>query len=189
MTLDFHEKPSTNNYMLIDQTTHCSSTTRSIRAAFLAMTLSCMFMFTACAPQESADSESEGGDKESKSESASSVDGDNNETATPMIENVDVNKAAELLESNKDIVVLDVRTPEEFSSERIAGAINVDFRAANFAEKLADLDKNKTYLVHCAAGGRSAKSRDIMQKAGFTSIYHMDGGMGAWESAGKPVEK
>ena len=146
-------------------------------------------MFTACAPQESADSESAGGEKELMSEIASSADDDNKETSTPMIENVDVNKAAELLESDKDIVVLDVRTPEEFGSERIAGAINVDFRAADFAEKLAALDKDQTYLVHCAAGGRSAKSRDIMQKAGFTSIYHMDGGMGAWESAGKPVEK
>jgi phage shock protein E len=181
--------------MLIDQKTHCSSTNRTVRAASLAMTLSCAFLFTACAPQESADSESAGGEKESMSEIASSADGadmdsaDNKETSTPMIENVDVNKAAELLESNKDIVVLDVRTPEEFGSERIAGAINVDFRAADFAEKLAALDKDQTYLVHCAAGGRSAKSRDIMQKAGFTSIYHMDGGMGAWESAGKPVEK
>ena len=181
--------------MLIDQTTHCSSTDRSVRAAFLAMTLICMFMFTACAPQES---ESAGVMNESMSGMASSADGagmhsaDNKEPSTPMtpmIENVDVNKAADLLESNKDIVVLDVRTPEEFGSERIAGAINVDFRAADFAEKLAGLNKNKTYLVHCAAGGRSAKSRDIMQKAGFTSIYHMDGGMGAWESAGKPVEK
>jgi rhodanese-related sulfurtransferase len=173
--------------MLIDQTTHCFSPNHSIQTAFLAMTLGGAFMFTACAPQESADSE--GGEKESMSEIASSADADNKEPSTPMIENVDVNKAAELLESNKDIVVLDVRTPEEFSSERIAGAINVDFRAADFAEKLAALDKNQTYMVHCAAGGRSAKSRDIMQKAGFTSIYHMEGGMGAWESAGKPVEK
>lgn len=152
-------------------------------------------MLTACAPQESAESEGEENEKESMSEIASSADGanmnsaDNKETSTPMIENVDVNKAAELLESDTDIVVLDVRTPEEFSSERIAGAVNIDFRAADFSEKLASLDKNQTYLVHCAAGGRSAKSRDIMEKAGFTSIYHMDGGMGAWESAGKPVEK
>lgn len=181
--------------MLIDPKTHCSSTDRSVRAAFFAMTLSCVFMFTACGPQESVESESAGGLNESMSEMARSADGagmhsaENKEPSTPMIENVDVNKAAELLKSNKDIVVLDVRTPEEFGSERIAGAINVDFRAADFAEKLAGLDKNKTYLVHCAAGGRSAKSRDIMQKAGFTSIYHMDGGMGAWESAGKPVEK
>jgi len=164
MTLDFHSKLSTNNYMLIDQTTHCSSTNRSARAAFLAMTLSCAFMFTACAPQESADSESAGEEKELMSETASSADDDNKEPSTPMIENVDVNKAATLLESNKDIVVLDVRTPEEFGSERIAGAINVDFRAADFAEKLAKLDKNKTYLVHCAAGGRSAKSETSSKK-------------------------
>lgn len=149
-----------------------------------------LFLF-GCAPaaEENGQEESGASTEETESSEEGGEGSENQEASTPMIENVDVNKAAELLESNEDIVVLDVRTPEEFQSERIAGAVNIDYRAADFAEKLAGLDKDKTYMVHCAAGGRSAKSRDIMEKAGFTSIYHMDGGMGAWLKAGKPVEK
>ncbi len=167
--------------MLINLITTKSKLNSRIFVGALALTASLVLF--GCAPT-SNDSQEESESSNTEGESA-----DNQEASNPMIENVDVNKAAELLESNEEIVVLDVRTPEEYQSVRIAGAVNIDYRAADFAEKLAELDKDKTYLVHCAAGGRSAKSRDMMEKAGFTSIYHMDGGMGAWEKAGKPVEK
>ena len=70
----------------------------------------------------------------------------------------------------------------------IAGATNLDFYAKDFESKLDTLDKEKPYLVHCAAGGRSAKTRDLMQKHQFQTIYHLEGGFKAWEKAGKPVE-
>lgn len=155
------------------------------------LAVSASLIIFGCAPAAEDNGQEESGASTEATESSEEggESSENQEASNPMIENVDVNKAAELLESNKDIVVLDVRTPEEFQSERIAGAVNIDYRAADFSEKLAALDKDKTYMVHCAAGGRSAKSRDIMEKAGFTSIYHMEGGMGAWLKEGKPVEK
>jgi phage shock protein E len=65
----------------------------------------------------------------------------------------------------------------------------VDFKAADFAEKVAALDKGKSYLVHCAAGGRSSKTLDLMKDKNFAALYHLNEGFKAWEKAGKPVEK
>src|SRR4051794_20936540 len=64
----------------------------------------------------------------------------------------------EKLRSNKSTVVLDVRTPKEFAVGHIPGATNIDVNSPDFAKKVAGLDTNKVYLVHCAAGVRSAKA-------------------------------
>ena len=103
--------------------------------------------------------------------------------------NVSPDEAEKLLKDHPKIVVLDVRTREEFAKGHIAGAKNVDFKAADFAEKVAALDKSKTYLVHCAAGGRSSKTLDLMKDKNFAALYHLNEGFKAWEKAGKPVEK
>ncbi len=86
-------------------------------------------------------------------------------------------------------VVLDVRTPEEFAKGHIPGAKLIDFKATDFTAQIEKLDKSKRYLVHCAAGGRSAKAAEQMVKLGFPNVVNLDGGMKAWEAAGKPVEK
>lgn len=104
------------------------------------------------------------------------------------VKNVEVNEADRLLTENKKIVILDVRTPKEYAQGHLAGAKNIDFYARDFERKLQSLDKSKTYLVHCAVGGRSAKARDLMKKLKFESIYHLEGGIKAWEQAGKPVQ-
>lgn len=106
-----------------------------------------------------------------------------------VVKNVSPEDAAKLLQEHPKIVVLDVRTPEEFAAGHIAGAKNVDFKAADFAAKVAALDKGQTYLVHCAAGGRSGKTLDLMKGHNFTAIYHLNEGFKAWEKAGKPVAK
>ena len=62
------------------------------------------------------------------------------------------------LRANKANVVLDVRSPAEFKSGHIPGAVNLDVRSPDFEKKVNELDKSKTYLVHCAAGGRSARA-------------------------------
>ncbi len=103
--------------------------------------------------------------------------------------NVDANEADNLLKANKKIVVLDVRTPEEFQAGHIAGAVNLNFYEDDFEQKLAALDKETPYLVHCAVGGRSAKVRTSMRAKQFKAIHHLEGGMKAWEKAGKPVQR
>src|SRR5688572_29864138 len=91
--------------------------------------------------------------------------------------------------NDSKVVVLDIRTPEEYKSGHIAGAVNVDFKQKNFAEKVAKLDKEKTYVVHCHGGGRSTKSLETFRKLGFKAIVHLDNGFGSWQKAGLPVEK
>ena len=93
------------------------------------------------------------------------------------------------LRADKKNVVLDVRTEKEFKASHIPGAVNIDVNAPNFDNKVAELDKNKTYLVHCAAGVRSAKAAKKMEGAGFKELYDLAPGFKGWEKAGKPVEK
>jgi rhodanese-related sulfurtransferase len=114
----------------------------------------------------------------------------NNQTDPKIsVKNVDANEAEMLLKENKKVVVLDIRTPKEFSAGHIAGATNINFYDADFEKKLGALDKSQSYLVHCAVGGRSAKARELMKTLQFKSIYHLEGGIKAWEKAGKPVER
>ncbi len=100
---------------------------------------------------------------------------------------VDAAEAAKLVADNK-VVVLDLRTPKEYATGHIAGAVNIDFYAADFERRLAQLDRHKTYLVHCAVGGRSTKSLALFQKLEFQSIRHLDGGLKAWQKAGHAVQ-
>lgn len=107
---------------------------------------------------------------------------------TGAVRHVDPDGAARLLAEDK-VIVLDVRTPDEFKAGHIKGARLMDFRDPDFAKKLGQLDRTKTYLVHCAVGGRSRASLETFRKLGFQSIVHLDGGFTAWQRAGKPVEK
>ncbi len=97
--------------------------------------------------------------------------------------------AFEKLRADKKNVVLDVRTPKEFEAGHIPGAVNMDVNSPDFPEKVAKLDKSKTYLVHCAAGVRSAKACDKMSKLDFPRLYNLEGGFRAWEKAGNSPEK
>ena len=82
------------------------------------------------------------------------------------------------------LVVLDVRTPEEFAAGHLAGAVNVDFYAASFADDIAALDPAVPYLVYCHSGNRSGKATQAMQQLGFTTVYDLDGGVTAWQAGG-----
>jgi len=84
-------------------------------------------------------------------------------------------------------VLLDVRTPAEFSAGHIAGAVNLDVQSAAFAQKVAALDRAKSYAVYCHSGNRSKTAKTAMQQAGFSHVYDLAGGVQAWQSAGGPV--
>lgn len=99
-------------------------------------------------------------------------------------------KEAAAIVAKDDVVVLDVRTPDEFSEGHIDGAKNIDFLDdAKFKAEAAKLDKSKTYLVHCQAGGRSSKSLKVLQELGIKNLIHLDDGFGGWKDADLPVKK
>jgi rhodanese-related sulfurtransferase len=108
--------------------------------------------------------------------------------AEPAVKHVDAAEAAKLVAAKK-VTVLDVRTAEEFADGHIEGAVNADFTGKDFAKQAAAVDKATPVLVHCAAGGRSTRSLPQLEALGFKILYHLDGGLGAWTDAGKPVVK
>lgn len=118
------------------------------------------------------------------SRSGSGADG----SGLDFVTHVDAAGAAERIKEGQ-VIVLDVRTPKEFANGHLAEAKLIDFQSADFAKKLGELDRSKTYLVHCAVGGRSAQSLATFQKLGFKDVVHLDGGFRAWQKAGKPIEK
>lgn len=100
---------------------------------------------------------------------------------------VSAQEAHKRLQADPSIVVLDIRTPGEFRSGHIEGAININYFDPRFRAKVAQLDGSKTYLMHCAAGGRSDNSIRILRNAGVTNVLHMGGGTSEWRRAGLPL--
>ncbi len=86
-----------------------------------------------------------------------------------------------------DLVILDVRTPEEFAEGHLDGAIMIDFYDDDFADQLAGLDPNASYLLYCRSGNRSGKTTEVMQDLGFTDVADLDGGILSWTEAGLPT--
>ncbi len=127
----------------------------------LIMASFCLLFFWACStsPQEQADSEEKG------------------------IQDIDVQVFKSKMHE-KDIVVLDVRTPREIRNGKIANALEINVNGPDFESKIAELDKSKTYLVYCAAGLRSQKACKKMEAAGFKKLYNLESGYTGWKAAG-----
>ena len=106
---------------------------------------------------------------------------------------VDVEPAEALkLIYDDEVLVLDVRTPEEYAEGHIANALNYNIHDDNFERSVRALDKTKPYLVHCAkgvAGGRSRRAIDVLKDSGAMKVYHLNGGFSAWQEAEQPFEK
>lgn len=96
--------------------------------------------------------------------------------------NLDVKSFAEKIIKDKEVIILDVRTPAEFAQGAIKGAINIDVSASNFKDKVATLDKEKSYLIYCRSGMRSVKACNIMSENGYRQLFNLLGGYQAWSS-------
>ena len=109
---------------------------------------------------------------------------------TATIELVSPQEAAQVIDDDPaGLVVLDIRTPEEFNDVRLAGATNVDFYAPDFAEQLDALDKNDPYVMYCRSGNRTSDAVNTMKELGFVEVYEIDGGIVNWYDSGFPVEQ
>jgi rhodanese-related sulfurtransferase len=95
--------------------------------------------------------------------------------------------AADAVEVLAERTVIDVRTPAEYAAGHVAGAVNIDVEASDFAERISTLDPKGDYLVYCRSGRRSALAADAMAKAGFTDIIDA-GGLDGLAAAGAPIE-
>lgn len=93
------------------------------------------------------------------------------------------------LQKDKKIIVLDVRTPEEFNQGHIKGALNIDVYQSDAISKIDKLNKNTKYLVYCRTRNRSGYVVEHMMKSGFKNVYQMVDGFPGWEVNKLPVQK
>lgn len=150
-----------------------------LQAALLAAAV--LFLFPPAHPLLSAERNNDG-----------QKNGPGSEESARDWKNISAAEAALMIEENKnnpDLVILDVRTPREYSDGHIEGALNIDVMSESFNGLAGKLDTGKTYLIHCRSGKRSAKAAALMKVLGFRDIYHIEGGIIAWEKQGLPVKK
>jgi len=104
------------------------------------------------------------------------------------VQNIKVSETEAVI-NQENVVVLDVRTPDEYRNGHLENSVNIDFYGDNFKEEVAKLDKGKTYVIYCHSGRRSANAGDIMIGLGYTNVYNVLGGIVAWDDANKPTVK
>ena len=79
-----------------------------------------------------------------------------------------------------DTVVLDVRDESEMVEGFIEGYELINMFSPDFIERIKSLDRDKTYLVYCRSGNRSAQTCGLMSRMGFERVYNLNGGILAW---------
>ncbi len=87
----------------------------------------------------------------------------------------------------ESLVILDVRTAEEFAEGHLEGAVMVDFYADDFKAQLEELDPTVPYLLYCQSGNRSGQAAAMMEDLGYGDVADIDGGILAWSAAGLDV--
>ncbi len=92
-------------------------------------------------------------------------------------------------EGSPELMVLDVRTLEEFTQGHLENALNIDFYSETFKDEIAKLDRNNTYVIYCRSGSRSIRALDIMGKLGFMEVYNIGDGFFGWTGEGLPFVK
>lgn len=97
-------------------------------------------------------------------------------------------EAERILKLNPGMVILDVRTPEEYGDGHLPGAVNLNFFATDFLEKVKAYE-GKQILIHCASGGRSGQALSRLKDTSFGALYHLKSGFTGWQSAGKKTER
>jgi phage shock protein E len=94
------------------------------------------------------------------------------------------------LSRQPDVIILDVRTPEEFAGGHIRQAVNVDiYNQAQVDRFLSSAAKDKPYLIYCRTDNRSGQMRELMAARGFTHVVNLIGGIQAWQTGGYSLDK
>ena len=103
--------------------------------------------------------------------------------ADPIIDVVSVEQARVLIETNDDLIILDVRTPEEFGAGHIDNATNIDVLGEDFRTDVQSIPKTAPLLVYCRSGRRAAQAVEILQELGHTEVHNMSDRWNRWMDA------
>ncbi|KQB41660.1 thioredoxin domain-containing protein [Flavobacterium aquidurense] len=107
-----------------------------------------------------------------------------NEKKSNSFESITPKEFAEKIKTTDHPQILDVRTPDEFESDHIENAKNVNWNSDDFETKAAAFDKSKPVFVYCLSGGRSKKAAAKLNELGFTNVYELEGGFLNWTEEG-----
>ena len=94
---------------------------------------------------------------------------------------------SEKITSTPDAVILDVRTPGEFSQGHIQNATNISWNDPTFDGKINNIAKNAPIFIYCLSGSRSMSAANFMRKNGYDKVYELMGGMMKWSMANLPL--
>ena len=109
---------------------------------------------------------------------------------TTVVTNLSAEDFKKLSSSDKNGVIIDLRTNDEITNKGfIKGSIQLDWLAKDNETQVEKLDKNKTYYIYCAAGGRSGDCAEFMEKHKFKRVFNLEKGFSGWASKGMPIEK
>ena len=86
-----------------------------------------------------------------------------------------------------DYILLDVRSPDEFSSGFIKKAKNLDFYSETFQNDLLSIDKSLAVVLYCRTNNRSTKTANILKQNGFKEISVLEGGITEWVKRGNDI--
>ncbi|MBC8494235.1 MAG: rhodanese-like domain-containing protein [Candidatus Thioglobus sp.] len=99
-------------------------------------------------------------------------------------EDIDANAATELMDDD-NLIILDVREQKERKAGYIKGDIHIPL--GDVKNQLSKLDKNKSILVYCRSGSRSAHIAGLLTRNEYEKVYNLKGGIQAWKRAKMPV--
>ncbi len=103
------------------------------------------------------------------------------------VQDISSREAKALLEKNRNIFLLDVRTPQENSQARLSGSVLIPI--GEFERRIAEVPKNKTILVYCAVGSRSKPVAELLSQRGYREVYNMTDGIIGWYRNGFPLQR
>jgi rhodanese-related sulfurtransferase len=103
------------------------------------------------------------------------------------VNNISPKQAKDLMDKEKDVFVLDVRTEEEYKGVHIKDAHLIPIK--ELEQNINKIPKDKKVVVHCAAGKRSARACEMLKDKGLKELYNLEGGINKWQAEGYPVEK
>ena len=103
--------------------------------------------------------------------------------------NVSIQSLQEKQAANQNLLLLDVRSVEEFKEGHVRGAVNIPHTELDKIYQLLNRSQEKQRIVYCRSGKRAGIVLDAMREKGLTDLYHLEGDMIGWKGAGLPVEK
>ena len=111
-------------------------------------------------------------------------------TSLAISKDISIEDFKNLLKTDSNIVILDVRPPEDFKAGHIPNALYLDWaKQDEFNSKLDSISKETTILVYCNSGHRSELAKNLLHKKEYQKVYNLNAGFEGWKKTQLPIEK